>query len=67
MFPQIQYHRNNHILVFDDSKPHRAFNNSENAERVVLIIDMWRPQDIPRGTATGNHTPELDTFVSQFR
>ncbi len=64
---QIQYHRPNHILVFDDSKPHRAFNNSSLNSRTVLIFDLWRPQDIPRGTATGNHTDELDGFISQFK
>jgi hypothetical protein len=64
---QIQYHRPNHILVFDDSKPHRAFNNSTTSSRVVLIVDLWRPIDIPRGTATGSHTPELDGFVAQFK
>lgn len=64
---QIQYHRPNHILVFDDSKPHRAFNNSPSHTRTVLIVDLWRPLDVPRGTATGSHTQELDGFVSQFK
>mmetsp|Transcript_32183 Transcript_32183/g.54281 ORF Transcript_32183/g.54281 Transcript_32183/m.54281 type:complete len:246 (+) Transcript_32183:72-809(+) len=64
---QIGYHRKNHIVVFDDSKPHRAFNNSMSCDRTVLIIDMWRPIDIPKGTATGSHTPELDGFVARFK
>ena len=53
--------------MFDDSKNHRAFNNSEFFERTVLIIDMVRPPGIPLGTATGLHTAELDGFVSMFK
>ena len=34
------------ILVFDDSKLHLAFNKSDE-ERLVLIIDMARPDELP--------------------
>lgn len=54
------------ILVFDDSKPHRAYNDSDG-ERIVLIIDVLRPRHIAPGTAKGGHTPELDSFISQFQ
>ena len=33
------------ILVFDDSKLHLAFNKSDE-ERLVLIIDMARPDEL---------------------
>jgi len=64
---EVQYHKLNQIIVFDDSKPHRAFNNSENDSRIVLIVDLLRPRSIPLGSATGSHTAELDDFVSLFR
>jgi aspartyl/asparaginyl beta-hydroxylase (cupin superfamily) len=64
---ELQYHQQGQIIVFDDSKPHRAFNYSETSSRIVLIVDMVRPSYIPVGTATGDHTPELDSFVSMFR
>jgi len=63
----VQYHKQNQIIVFDDSKSHRAFNNSDGLSRTVLIIDMARPPTIPLGTATGSHTAELDGFVSMFK
>ncbi len=53
--------------MFDDSKPHRAFNFSESSSRVVLIVDIVRPECIPLGTATGGHTAELDDFISLFK
>jgi hypothetical protein len=64
---QVQYHKQGQIIVFDDSKPHRAFNFSETSSRVVLILDLVRPSDIPLGTATGGHTDELDSFISLFK
>jgi aspartyl/asparaginyl beta-hydroxylase (cupin superfamily) len=38
--------------VFDDSKTHGAFNNSDE-ERIVLIVDLIRPDHIPLGRAKG--------------
>lgn len=64
---EVRYHKQGQIIVFDDSKPHRAFNFSETTHRTVLIVDLLRPQHIPIGTATGEHTPELDDFVAFFK
>ncbi len=64
---EVQYHRPGEIIVFDDSKPHRAFNFSDTSTRSVLIIDLVRPMNIPIGTATGAHTPELDNLVDLFK
>lgn len=58
-------HSQDEILVFDDSKYHRAYNNCVE-ERVVLIVDLLRPAHIPLGRAKGHHTQELDTFIAQF-
>lgn len=64
---EVQYHKQGKIIVFDDSRPHRAFNLSEGETRTVLIVDLERPKYLPLGTATGQHTPELDHFVSWFK
>lgn len=54
------------IVCFDDSKVHRAYNYSETEERVVLIIDLERPSNLPQGTAKGGHTNELDAFIKEL-
>lgn len=54
------------IICFDDSKVHRAFNYSESEERIVLIIDLKRPSNLPKGTAVGGHTDELDGFIQEL-
>ena len=53
------------FLCFDDSKTHRAFNYSQQ-ERIVLILDLARPEHLPLGTATGGHTDELDQFIASM-
>ncbi|CAM9300143.1 unnamed protein product, partial [Pylaiella littoralis] len=63
---EVQHHAEGEIIVFDDSKLHKAFNES-SGERLVLIVDILRPPGIPLGTADGDHTPELDDFINAFR
>ena len=47
---EIQYHSPGNIIVFDDSKRHKAFNYSKT-DRIVLIIDLLRPMHVALGTA----------------
>lgn len=61
----VTLHSSGELLVFDDSKTHRAFNYSLHS-RVVLILDLERPAHLPPGTATGGHSEELDSFIAQF-
>ncbi len=58
-------HQIKEIIVFDDSKLHKAFNVS-NENRVVLIVDLLRPEDIPLGTATGGNSKELEELINAF-
>jgi ubiquinone/menaquinone biosynthesis C-methylase UbiE len=60
------YHKEKEILVFDDSKLHYAYNEHDEATRIVLIVDLYRPDHIPRGKAKGGHTEELDEFIDSF-
>lgn len=61
----VETHETGRLLCFDDSKIHRAFNYSRE-DRIVLILDMVRPPDLPIGTATGGHTEELDVFINSL-
>ena len=45
---EVRHHRSGEIMVFDDSKSHFAFNHSP-VSRVVLIIDILRPEGMPKG------------------
>jgi len=59
----VETHERGRPICFDDSKIHRAFNYSK-FDRIVLIIDLERPQNLPIGTANGGHTEELDSFIN---
>jgi hypothetical protein len=61
----VEFHTPDNILIFDDSKIHRAFNYSTEA-RIVLIVDLVRPHHWPKGTAVGGHSQELDDFIASF-
>lgn len=61
----VETHQEGRPLCFDDAKVHRAFNYSKQ-ERVVLILDLARPSQLPRGHATGGHTEELDSFINSL-
>jgi len=61
----VETHEEGVVVVFDDSRNHRAFCYGED-ERIVLILDLERPDSLPKGTATGGHTEELDEFIQQL-
>ncbi|ETK90572.1 hypothetical protein F441_05831 [Phytophthora nicotianae CJ01A1] len=60
------YHAEREFIVFDDSKLHYAFNHHPDETRLVLIIDFYRPDQLPRGRARGGHSDELDEFIETF-
>jgi aspartyl/asparaginyl beta-hydroxylase (cupin superfamily) len=50
---EVKHHEEREVMVFDDSKLHYAFNHSADKTRFVLIVDLYRPDHLPRGRATG--------------
>ena len=62
----VETHEMGRLQAFDDSKIHRAFNYSPTEDRIVLILDLARPLDLPLGTATGGHSDELDQFIERM-
>lgn len=63
----VETHASGRPLLFDDSKIHRAFNYHPTQDRIVLIVDLERPANLPKGYATGGHSEELDHFISQMQ
>ena len=59
-------HETGSVTIFDDSKLHHAFNDSEE-ERFVLIFDLLRPEGVPKGTVDGGHTKELNDLIDRFK
>mmetsp|Transcript_7307 Transcript_7307/g.12744 ORF Transcript_7307/g.12744 Transcript_7307/m.12744 type:complete len:364 (+) Transcript_7307:226-1317(+) len=62
---EIKFHQPGELLAFDDSKLHKAFNASDE-ERVLLIFDLMRPENMPKGVAWGGHTEQLDMFINGY-
>ena len=62
---EIYNHINNKWITFDDSKYHSAFNNS-NEDRIVIIIDMLRPNYVKKGNSNVEIKEELYTFIKDI-
>lgn len=63
---EVKHHEVGDILVFDDSKMHLAFNDSD-ALRTILLFDIARPDECPVGRAAGSTTAELASFIDYFK
>jgi aspartyl/asparaginyl beta-hydroxylase (cupin superfamily) len=62
---EVEYHKLNDWIVFDDSKLHFATNDSEE-ELIVLIIDMKRPFYVKKGNSTVEETTELLELINEI-
>ena len=56
----------NNIIVFDDSKLHWAENNGVS-DRIVLILDIDRPNNIKKGESKVKESDELHNFVNAIK
>jgi aspartyl/asparaginyl beta-hydroxylase (cupin superfamily) len=61
-----EYHKDDEWLVFDDSKMHMAENTSDQ-DRIVLILDIVRPEWVKKGESTIKNTKELNDIVNAFK
>lgn len=55
----------NKWIIFDDSKIHWADNNS-NSDRIILLLDIKRPDFIEIGKSEISDTSEVKTFINSF-
>jgi len=58
--------KENKIIVFDDSKLHYAQNNGTK-DRIVLILDIKRPDNVKIGESVVNDTTELKQFIEYMK
>jgi aspartyl/asparaginyl beta-hydroxylase (cupin superfamily) len=58
-------HKNREWLVFDDSRMHSSFNFSDE-DRIIIIVDMERSPNIPKGISTVEYKQELLDFINSF-
>jgi hypothetical protein len=63
---QVQYHIKDKWMIFDDSKHHFAANNSDKY-RIVLIIDLDRPNNIKKGSSQIGDTKELLDIIEYIK
>lgn len=61
-----KYHEKFKWLAFDDSKTHYAHNQSDS-DRIVLILDVDRPDNIEVGKSTIGDSKELVEIVEYFK
>ena len=58
--------KNDDIIVFDDSKEHSA-SNFGDSDRIILILDIKRPNTIKEGESKVNDTSELNAIINSFK
>jgi beta-hydroxylase len=63
---EIKYHKKFEWLIFDDSKTHYAENKSKS-DRIILILDVDRPNDIEIGNSDIGDSKELLEIVNYFK
>lgn len=53
-------------LIFDDSLYHSASNDDNEKDRIILLLDIQRPDGIPKGESDIKNSDELNNFVEEF-
>ena len=62
----IQYHKQFEWLIFDDAKLHYAENPS-NTDRLILMLDVERPDDIEIGKSKIEYSKELNDIIDYYK
>jgi hypothetical protein len=58
--------KENEWIVFDDSKMHTGLNEG-TTDRIVLLLDIERPDYIEKGKSKVKNTNELNHFIEQMK
>ena len=63
---EISYLEENKWTIFDDSKTHYSSNLSDKV-RIVLIVDIERPNNIEKGKSEIGDTKELIQLINYLK
>lgn len=53
-------------IIFDDSLYHSASNEDKEKDRIILLVDIKRPEFLPKGYSDIQDSDELNNFVAEF-
>jgi aspartyl/asparaginyl beta-hydroxylase (cupin superfamily) len=53
-------------IIFDDSLYHSASNEDDNNDRIILLLDIIRPNGIAKGDSDIKDSEELNNFIKEF-
>jgi beta-hydroxylase len=62
----IMYQKEGKLIIFDDSLYHSASNEHNTTDRIVLILDIKRPEYIEKGVSDVEDSEELNNFINEF-
>lgn len=63
----MMYQEEGKWVIFDDSLYHSASNEDEVADRIILLLDIKRPDNIFKGESDIKNSLELNNFIDEFK
>jgi len=62
----MMYQKEGKWIIFDDSLYHSASNEDETNDRIILLLDIYRPNNILKGESDVKNSLELNNFIEEF-
>jgi len=63
----MMYQKEDKWIIFDDSLYHSASNEDELNDRIILLLDIKRPDNIFKGESDIKNSLELNNFIDEFK
>ena len=62
----MMYQKEGKWIIFDDSLYHSASNEDDSNDRIILLLDIYRPINILKGESDIKNSTELNNFINEF-
>jgi aspartyl/asparaginyl beta-hydroxylase (cupin superfamily) len=62
----MMYQKEGKWVIFDDSLYHSASNEDDSQDRIILLLDIKRPDNVYKGESDVINSDELNNFVDEF-